>query len=281
MKTIVVTGGKGGVGKSTVAILLALTLVKQRKTVVLVDADVECPNDYLLLSSPLGKKRAKIDAFLPKINSQKCIRCGLCVKKCPDNALFQPKGKVPFVLPELCAHCGVCRLVCPVGAIEEEKQTLGFVFEKKIKPNFWLFTGQVKGIVEETGPLVTKLKQEALDKAKMIKADFVIIDSAAGLHCPVIQALLGADKALLVTESTPLGLHDLKLSYQLVKKELKIPLSVVINQFDLGQVEPVEKFLKAKKIKTTLKLPYSKKLVELYAKGKLIDFDIGGLKWNW
>ncbi len=281
MKIIGVTGGKGGVGKSTIALLLALTLIRQKKTVVLVDADVECPNDYLLLNSLLGKKIKTIKAFLPKINSQKCTGCGLCVKKCPDHALFQPKDKIPFVLPELCAHCGLCRLVCPVGAIEEEKQTIGFVFKKQLNKNLTLLTGKTNGIVEETGPLVVSLKKVALEKARQLKADFVIIDTAAGLHCSVIQALLGIDQALLVTESTPLGLHDLKLSYDLVNNKLKIPVRAVINQYDLGQIEPIEQFLKSKKIKTALKLAYSKQLVNHYARGKLIDFDTGGIQWNW
>ncbi len=279
MRTIAVTGGKGGVGKSTIAILLALRLTKEGKRVVLMDADVECPNDYLLLNTSLGKKIETIKAFLPKINQEKCIKCGQCVKACLSNALFQPKGKPPIVLPELCSHCGACQLACPTGAIENNEQTIGFIYEQNIKDDLVLLTGQTKGIVEETGPLVGKLKKAASKKTKKIKADFLIIDTAAGLHCPVIQALLGVDSALLVTESTPLGLHDLKLSFELTQ-ELKIPVKVVLNQVDLGKPELIDSFLEEKKIKTALRMPYSKDLVDHYANGKLIDFEGRNLKWS-
>ena len=278
MRTIAVTGGKGGVGKSTIAILLALKLAKGGKRVVLTDADVECPNDYLLLNTPLGKKIETIKAFLPKINQEKCTRCGQCVKACLSNALFQPKGKIPLVLPELCSHCGACQLACPAGAIENNEQTIGFIYEQKIKDNLILLTGQTKGIVEETGPLVGKLKKAALKKAGELEVDYLLIDTAAGLHCSVIQALLEADLALLVTESTPLGLHDLKLSFKLAQ-ELKIPVKVVLNQVDLGKPELIDSFLKEKKIETALRMPYSKDLVDHYAKGELINFK-SDFKWS-
>jgi len=183
------------------------------------------------------------------------------------------------VLPELCSHCGACQLACPVGVIENDEQTIGFIYEQDIKDNLVLLTGQTKGIVEETGPLVSKLKKAASKRTKEIKADFLIIDTAAGLHCPVIQAMLEVDLALLVTESTPLGLHDLKLSFKLTR-ELKIPVKVVLNQVDLGKPELIDSFLEEKKIKTALRMPYSKNLVDHYAKGRLIDFKAEDLKWN-
>ena len=51
---IAVTGGKGGTGKSTVATALAVKLSEKNK-VLLVDADVDCPNDDIILSIALKK----------------------------------------------------------------------------------------------------------------------------------------------------------------------------------------------------------------------------------
>ena len=114
MKTIAITGGKGGTGKSTLAVLTARKLAKNNK-VVLCDCDVECPNDYLILGRKLGQPKARSYAEFPKLNKKKCIKCGLCVKVCKNNAIFQKPGEYPVFIKELCSGCGACQAVWPAA----------------------------------------------------------------------------------------------------------------------------------------------------------------------
>jgi MinD superfamily P-loop ATPase len=267
MKTIAVTGGKGGTGKSTVSILLANKLIKARK-VVLIDADVECPNDYLLLGQKLNKPREAVFALFPKLDKEKCIQCGLCVKNCRSNAIFQAPGQYPIFLGELCSGCGLCWHLCPQGAIKIEKKKTGEIFENKINDNFYLITGQSVGVVDETGPIVSATRDYALKIAKKIKADYFILDTAVGMHCGVIRALIGVDLAYAVTEPTPLGSHDLKLILELLKT-LEVPVKIVLNQVNLGKAALIEELAREAKVEIKYRILYSKELVEAYSRGEL------------
>lgn len=272
-KTIAITGGKGGVGKSTVAILFTNELIKLGKKVVLCDCDVECPNDYLLLSRKLEKPRKKIYAEFPKLNKAKCTKCGLCVKTCRSNAIFQAPGQYPIFIKDLCSACGACWIVCPFRAIEPKKEETGKIYLNKAPSlNFWLVTGVAKTGLEETGPVVTEVKKFALKFAEKIKADFILFDTAAGIHCPVISALLDCDLAYCVTEPTPMGATDLNLILDLCQK-LKIPAKLILNQADLGDKRGVQKIAQNFKIKIEKEIPYSKKLVEAYSKGQMLNFN--------
>lgn len=265
---VAVTGGKGGVGKSTVAVLLSSYYSRKEKT-ILVDADVECPNDYLLTGQKLTKLAEKVTANFPVLIKEKCLSCGLCAQKCRFKAIFAPNGEKPKFFHDLCASCGLCWNICPAGAIKVEKKQTGEVFENKISDNLTLITGRTVGVVDETGPVVSALKNYALKRAEQLKTSKVIIDTAPGIHCNVVQALLGADKAFAVTEPTPLGEHDLKLILDLLKK-IKVPGSVVINQSDLADGEKVFKIARESGFRVCKEISYSRSLAEAYSKGELL-----------
>lgn len=279
-KKLAVTGGKGGVGKSTVACLLANKFLKEGKKVILCDCDVECPNDYLLLGQKLKKPVDKVYAEFPKLIKEKCTKCGLCTRTCRSNAIFQAPEKYPIFIKDLCSACGACWIVCPFGAIKPEKDKIGKVYLNKFQVSrfkiqeFHLVTGVAKAGLEETGPVVAEVKKFALKLAKKIKADVILFDTAPGTHCPVISALLDCDLAYAVTEPTPMGAYDLNLILDLSKK-LKIPTKIILNQADLGKKQKVEKIAKKYKIKIDKEIPYSKKIVEAYSKGKLLDINLG------
>jgi len=288
MKTIAITGGKGGVGKSTMAILLANKLLSQGKKIVLADLDVECPNDYLLLKNSseneLKKPVEKVFAQFPYLDKTKCKKCGLCVQKCRFHAIFAPPnrtrsgsgqspGQYPIFLPELCSGCRLCANICPYQAITMKKKVTGKIYQEKIAVDFYLVTGKSKAVLEETGPVVTKTRQYAETLGKKMKADYLLLDTAAGMHCSVIRGLLAVDLVYAVTEPTPLGAHDLELILQLIHK-LKLPVKIILNQADLGKKELVEKIAKEKRVEIKYRIPYSRKLVEAYSKGKLQEIDI-------
>jgi MinD superfamily P-loop ATPase len=279
MKKLGITGGKGGTGKSTIAVLLANQYFKEGKKVILVDCDVECPNDYLLLGQKLKKPVEKITAQFPKLDKTKCQKCGLCVKTCKSNAIFQAPGQYPIFIRDLCSGCSACWLVCPHQAIQPEKEETGQVFVGQVKKNYWLVTGMARPGLEETGPVVTQVKKFALKFARQQKADVILLDTAAGTHCPVISALLDVDSAYAVTEPTPMGAYDLNLILDLCQK-LKVPAKVILNQADLGSQKEIQKIVQKYQTKIVKKIPYSKKIVEAYSQGKLsefFDFSLEGL----
>lgn len=273
MTKIAISGGKGGTGKSTVAILFANKLVREKKKVILCDCDVECPNDYLLLGQKLRKPIEKVYAEFPKLIKKKCKKCGLCAKVCRSNAIFQAPGKYPVFIKDLCSACGACWIVCPHKAIEPKKEEIGQIFVNRTKNNFWLITGLAKPGLEETGPIVIEIKKFALDLAKKLKPDFVLFDTAPGTHCPVISAILDCDLVYAVTEPTPMGAYDLNLILDLCQK-LKVPAKVILNQADLGDKRKISPIVKKFKIKIKKEIPYSRKLVEAYSKGKLLDYEL-------
>ena len=272
MKKIAVTGGKGGTGKSTIAILFVNKLVRENKKVILCDCDVECPNDYLLLGQKLKKSVGKIYAEFPKLIKKKCVKCGLCAKTCRSNAIFQAPGEYPVFIKDLCSACGACWIVCPFGAIKPKKEETGQIHQNKIRDNFYLITGRANPGLEETGPVVTEVKNFALKFAEKIKADYIFFDTAAGTHCPVISALLNCDLAYAVTEPTLMGTNDLNLILDLCKK-LKVPAKVILNQSDLGDKKGIQKIAKDFKTKIEKEIPYSGKLVKAYSQGKLLNFE--------
>ena len=273
MKTIAVTGGKGGTGKSTVSVLLANRFRNEGKSVALCDCDVECPNDYLLLGGKLGEKEEEVFARFPKLVREKCTKCGLCARNCRSNAIFQPKGEFPIILPELCSGCGLCWNLCPSRAIEVEKKVVGEVFENKIADKFFLVTGRSVGVVEETGPVVTEVRKYAEKLAAKIGADYLLLDTAVGLHCSVIRALVGVDLAYCVTEPTPLGAHDLELILRLLEK-LEVPAKIILNQADLGNRRPIDKIAGEFGVKIEYEIPCSRELVEAYSRGAMQDFNL-------
>ncbi len=288
-KQIAITGGKGGTGKSTVAVLLANKLFKKGKKVILCDCDIECPNDYLLTGQKLKKSVKRVYAEFPKLNKRKCKKCGLCVRACRSNAIFQAPGKYPVFIKDLCSGCGVCWTVCPYGAVEPRKEEIGKIYLNKVQSSkhapyrpswrtgsgfkvqsFWLVTGMAKSGLEETGPVVLETKKFALSLAKKVKADYILFDTAAGTHCPVISALLDCDFAYVVTEPTPMGAYDLNLILDLCEK-LKVPVKIILNQADLGNKNKVIKVAENYKVKIEKEIPYSKQIVKAYSKGELLS----------
>jgi len=254
---IAVTGGKGGTGKSVVATALATELIKTKK-VLLLDLDVECPNDHLLLS--IKRKYVKdVKQFVPKFDFKKCIQCGKCAEACHESAIVFVKGKNPIFIPDQCIGCKACFIACPTGTISEGERIIGRIY-KGSSHGVDLIGGELEIGYEESSPIVNAVKDYVSSIEK--RYDYVIIDTAAGTHCNVISALMNADIALAVTEPTPLGVHDLKLITDLLKV-LKVKYKVILNRSDIGKKSLVKEPI-------FLEIPYRKQILEDYTKGRPI-----------
>jgi MinD superfamily P-loop ATPase len=83
-----------------------------------------------------------------------------------------------------------------------------------------------------SGKLVSLVKQQARVTAELERRRLVLVDGPPGTGCPVIAALSGASMALLVTEPTPAGEHDLDRVLQLTR-HFRVPAAVCVNRWDL------------------------------------------------
>jgi len=263
---IAVTGGKGGTGKTTVAVNLAVALKMNEKHVMLVDIDVDCPNDAVLFGEKL-ENGEDITFFKPRINTEKCVKCGKCAEACLEHALVYVKDQFPAFFEELCSGCAACQLVCPVDAIEEDRKVLGKVYISEVD-GIRLVTGELRP-TEARSPLVAfKTKQKAYEIAEKESFDVILVDTAPGVHNPVVRALQGADFALAVTEPTPLGAHDLGRILDLTRT-LDISTSVVLNRAYIkgGFKKVIYDICEKYGVKIVSEVPFDEKLIEAYIRG--------------
>lgn len=252
---IAVASGKGGTGKTTVAVALAMA---STESVVYADCDVEEPNGSIFLKPEITETE-KVLVEVPEIDKEKCVSCGKCARFCQFNALAS-LGTPPLVFPELCHSCGGCAIVCPTDAISWKGNSIGEITQGKADGGRVLV---VQGKLDVGGVLAPPV----IRQVKSLIADdvFSVIDCPPGTSCPVIESIGGADFVLLVTEPTPFGLHDLKLAVETVR-ELGMPFSVVINRFDEGD-SGVEDYCSEEKIHIMVKIPHRRVIAEIYSRG--------------
>lgn len=252
---ISVASGKGGTGKTTVAVNLALSL----SNVQVLDCDVEEPNAHIFLD-PVIRETKPVYTPVPRVDYERCDYCGKCAEACEYNALVVVPHQKVLVFPELCHGCGLCSLVCPQAAIGEEPRAIGVIKKGRSGDgNVELVYGLLNiGEVRAT-PLIDRVKAE-LNPAKT-----VIIDVPPGTACPVIAAVQGSDYCILVTEPTPFGLFDLKLAVK-VLRVLKLPLGVVINKADIGD-RKVYEYCDNEGIPILLEIPHDKRIARCYSEG--------------
>jgi len=258
-----VASGKGGTGKTSVAVNMALSV----GNVQLLDCDVEEPNAHLLLN-PNIHRTEPVYVSVPLINEELCYHCGECAKFCQYNALFASSEKILF-FPELCHSCGGCTLACPRQAITEENRRIG-TLKFGAAGDLKLVYGELDVGEPMAVPLIKAVKKQIEDNKN------VIIDAPVGTSCPVIETVRKSDFCVLVTEPTPFGLHDLKITVQVLGK-MRVPFAVVVNRAGIGD-KKVYTYCKEENIPILLEIPYQRKIAELYSKG--VPFSLEMPEWK-
>ncbi len=255
---ITIASGKGGTGKTTVACSLALTM-RDLMPVVL-DCDVEAPNAHIALQ-PRLPHREVVSMPIPEVKPELCNACGRCAEVCPFHAVVLLGAKV-LVFPELCHGCGSCVRNCPEGAIVEVEKPIGVVEGGEAAAGF-PFAHGILNIGEPMAvPIIRKLK----DWEPAASAELVIRDAPPGTACPVVETLRGADFALLVTEPTPFGLHDLRLAADVVRA-IGIPAGVVVNRDGIGD-EGVTDYCRESGLPILMRIPLAREIGAAIARGE-------------
>jgi MinD superfamily P-loop ATPase len=253
-----IASGKGGTGKTTVAVNLALAL-KETQPVQFLDCDVEEPNALFFLRSKIDRSQT-VYLPIPEIAEQKCTFCGKCAEICAYNALAVLKSTV-LVFPELCHGCGGCMLLCPEKAIREKGHRIG-ILEFGTSGSISFAQGKLDIGQAMSPPLIRALKKHIKDGLT------VIVDAPAGTSCPVVESVKGSDISLLVTEPTPFGLNDLQLTVETLK-ELHIALAVIVNRSD-GEDRSIREYCQKQRIPILMTIPLDRKIAEAYSEGKTI-----------
>lgn len=258
---ISVASGKGGTGKTTVAVSLALSI----DNVQFIDCDVEEPNAHIFLK-PQIKKQEKAFILVPEIDEPKCVYCGKCAQVCVYNALAVLPGQdgkkgTTLVFAYLCHGCGACSALCPKNAIKEVKREIGVV--KIGYCGRMEFVDGTLNVGEAMSPPLIRQAKEHIDPEKN-----VIIDAPPGTSCPVVSSVRSSDFCVLVTEPTPFGLNDLILAVGVLRK-IKIPFGIVINRADLGNSK-TEEYCFQENIPVLMRIPFRKEIAVAYSKGEPI-----------
>jgi MinD superfamily P-loop ATPase len=259
--------GKGGTGKTSLVASLA-ALANGRA--VYADCDVDAPDLHLILQPEIKERREFFGIKRAFIDSAKCSQCGSCQDACRFAAIgnFQ-------VSPTLCEGCGVCKLVCPADAVEMKESLAGYAYlsDTRFGPmvHAELFPGE-----EASGKLVAMVREMARDLATFRNLDLVLIDGSPGIGCPVIASLTGVDLALVVTEPTITGEHDLERILD-VAAHFGIRTAVCINKYDLNPAgsRRIEDLCQERAVMVAGRLPFHPSVVEAMVLGRAV-VEMGG-----
>lgn len=268
MKELTIISGKGGTGKTSVTASLAFLAEKR----VVIDADVDAANLFLTLEHELIRESDFKGGRKAEIQPDLCTECGECREKCQFNAISEDF----FIEPISCEGCGVCAYFCPVDAISFEQQICGKKFLSKTA-NGPMVHARL-GIAEEnSGLLVSELRQEAREIAKRKHIPLIITDGPPGIGCPVIASVTNSDAVLIVTEPSMSGMHDMERVKKLAD-QMRVPVFLCINKADLNPetANSIKTFAKNNKIKFAGEIPFDRDVIESMKERKsLVEYSDG------
>lgn len=266
-KVLAVVGGKGGTGKTLIAVNLAYGLRRCGRT-LLVDVDVDNPCSRTFIKSrPVSKEIVR--EFRPRIDEGRCRLCGLCVQSCHQHALILITSKKILLMPELCEGCRVCELICPFQAIDASWVEAGHIEEYRVVDGFDAIIGELKPTARRTPVMILKTLRYA--EKKFRDYDYVVIDSPPGTGSGIYAVISFSDLIVAVAEPTKLGLTDFMKLYKLYEKVGARKMLVIVNKSGLrGEMrDEFEKHLREIRV-SWIEVPYDDKVVRAYVEGSIL-----------
>lgn len=265
MVELAILSGKGGTGKTSLSAAFA-TLQSQ---VVVADCDVDAANLHLVLQPDPDFQKRFVTGVKAIIDLYRCTNCGTCKDYCRFDAIAYKDGQIT-IAETSCDGCRLCARVCPSGAINMVESDKSFWYSGAFRNGFMVHARLASG-EENSGKLVNIVREQARKISSMTGLSTIIIDGPPGTGCPAISSLTGTSQAVIVTEPTRSGFHDLKRVLELIAG-FKIPASVVINRHDLNgdMTRQIENWCSASGIRVIGKIPFDAKIVEAMLHGKSI-----------
>jgi MinD superfamily P-loop ATPase len=263
MKQLVVISGKGGTGKTVISASFAALAANA----VLADVDVDASNLHLLLSPEIRERHEFVGGSKARVEARGCTACGRCRPVCRFGAISEDGDGVARVDPLACEGCGLCARVCPSSAILMEPCVSGEWFVSTTR--FGPFVHARLGIAQEnSGKLVTEVRKRAREIGEREGRELLIMDGSPGIGCPVIASLSGTDLALIVTEPTPSGVHDMERVVELAR-HFKIEAVCAVNKFDLNpaNTERIASWCAAQGIPLVGRIPFDEAVIESVRRG--------------
>ncbi|QGY46891.1 (4Fe-4S)-binding protein [Maribellus comscasis] len=258
MKEITVLSGKGGAGKTTFAAALASVA----QNAVFCDNDVDAADLHLIFQPEIKESHSFSSGNKAEIQSESCTNCGLCAEKCRFDAIHFNTKKQYKINPFQCEGCRLCERICPENAIQVFENTNNSWYVSNTRFGKLVHAKMGPG-EENSGKLVTRIREKAKEIALDINADFIINDGPPGIGCSAISSVTGTDLVLMVIEPTLSGLHDAKRLMELVRN-FEIPVFAVINKYDLNPKvsENVIQYLSENHIRLAGKINFDKNVVK-------------------
>ncbi len=275
MKQITIISGKGGTGKTT--LVASFAVLAENK--VIADCDVDAPDLHLLMHPEIVNKQEFKGLKVAERDKTKCIECGSCEEACRFNAISITDGESAYAVnPARCEGCGACVFVCEQEAITLKERVSGYAFISKTKYGT-MAHAQLNIAEEASGKLVTVVRNNAQQVAEEEGCELILIDGAPGIGCPVIASLTGVDLALVVTEPTMSGLHDLERILD-VTRHFGIGSAVCINKYDINEENSkrITEFCRQRGVDVVENIPYDSVVTEAMVAGKpVVEFSDGAV----
>ncbi len=273
MKQIAIVSGKGGTGKTTIVASFAALATHK----VIADCDVDAPDLHLLLHPGVVKQVEFRGAKVAEMDKARCIECGTCASVCRFHAISYSDSRSSFIInPMRCEGCGACAFICEQDAITLRERVSGYIFTSHTKYGIMVHA-QLKIGEESSGKLVTAVRTSAQEVAEEKGCELILIDGSPGIGCPVIASLTGVDLALVITEPTTSGLHDL-VRIMDVARHFGIPRAVCINKYDLNEAnsQKIADFCHHQGVPVAGKIPYDRVVTEAMIAGMpVVEYSSG------